>query len=91
ASDIPGFYDVAVWVEALNGEQLEAPVVFYLHDSFAQPVRTVAKNEFTDGKDGILLKDWGAFTVGSVCDNGEILLEYDLAEDTQFPEAFRSL
>lgn len=90
-SDIPGFYDVAVWVEALNGEQLESPVIFYLHDSFSNPVRTVEKNEFTDGKAGVLLKAWGAFTVGAVCENGTVLLEYDLSADKQFPEAFRSL
>jgi hypothetical protein len=89
---IPDFFDVSIWVESTEPEKpLNNDVILYLHDSFRPSVYTIPVNEFKDGKaldDEILA--WGAFTVGAVVDNGETLLELDLAEQPEFPDIFRS-
>lgn len=88
-SSIPMFYNVIIWVEATNGQPLKGEVIMYLHDSFANPVRVIKEEEFTEGKAMVKVKAWGAFTAGAVCDNGATLLEYDLSLDDKFPKEFR--
>lgn len=88
-SSIPMFYNVIIWVEATNNQPLKGDIILYLHDSFANPVRVIKEEEFTEGKAVVKVKAWGAFTAGAVCDNGETLLEYDLSMDEKFPAAFR--
>ena len=88
-SSIPLFYNVIVWVETTDGQPLKGDVIMYLHDSFADPVRVIKEEEFTEGKAMVKVKAWGAFTAGAVCDNGATLLEYDLSQDERLPKEFR--
>ena len=90
-SPIPGLYRVKLWVESTDQNRpLDADVVYYLHNTFRPSVFTIKVAEFQDGKAEVEPKTaWGAFTVGVVTDNGDTLLEYDLATDSQFPSAFR--
>ncbi|HEY9002752.1 MAG TPA: YEATS-associated helix-containing protein [Mucilaginibacter sp.] len=88
---IPDFYNVTIWVESTDNDRpLDSDVVFYLHDSFRPSVYSIKVNEFEDGKaiDKDILS-YGAFTVGAVTDNGQTLLEFDLAEQPEFPKNFR--
>lgn len=66
---------------------LTSNVIFYLHDTFAQPVITVQPDEA--GVAMLEIKSWGAFTVGVVTDDGNTLLEKDLAADSDYPKLFR--
>jgi hypothetical protein len=92
-SSFPKFYNVKLIVESTNPDDnpLNSDVIFYIHDSFNPSIFTYTKSEFTaDGKvieDDIL--SYGAFTVGVITDNGQTLLELDLAEDKTFPAEFR--
>ncbi|TFF37267.1 YEATS-associated helix-containing protein [Mucilaginibacter psychrotolerans] len=90
-SSIPEFYNVSIWVESTDETRpLDTDVMFYLHDSFRPAVYTIKPKEFRNDKAmdaGIL--SYGAFTVGVVTDNGETLLELDLADDAGFPPEFR--
>ena len=88
---IPEFYNLSIWVESTDDTRpLDSDVVFYLHDSFRPAVFTIKPEDFENGKaiDDDLLS-YGAFTVGAVTDDGNTLLELDLAEDSGFPEKFR--
>jgi hypothetical protein len=91
SKDDPGYYNVTIWVESTDPlRPLSGDVIFYLHDSFRPSVYTIKPDEFTDGKaldDEIV--SYGAFTAGVVTDNGQTLLELDLAEDKSFPKEFR--
>ena len=90
-SSIPEFYNVTIWVESTDANKpLNSDVIVYLHDSFRPAVYSIKPDEFREGKamdDAIL--SYGAFTVGAVTDNGETLLELDLANDVGFPPEFR--
>ncbi|MEO6631531.1 MAG: pYEATS domain-containing protein, partial [Mucilaginibacter sp.] len=88
---IPEFYNLSIWVESTDKDKpLDSDVIFYLHDSFRPAVYTIKQEDF---KDGIAIDDdllsYGAFTVGVVTDNGNTLLELDLADNPGFPEKFR--
>jgi hypothetical protein len=87
AQGYPGNYDVTLKVESIDpSKPLKGQVTFYLHHTFLRPVRVVSI------KDGIALLEllaYGAFTAGAVADEGETLLELDLAEDERFPKQFR--
>jgi hypothetical protein len=65
---------------------LEGEVEFHLHPTFTTPVPVKVK----DGRAGLSLTAWGAFTVGVLADGGQTTLELDLAEDPSFPAVFRS-
>ncbi|AWO00998.1 hypothetical protein DLD77_04430 [Chitinophaga alhagiae] len=91
ASAIPGFYNVELRVESTDPQKpLNAPVIFYIHDSFTPSVYTVKPEEFENGVavDNEILS-YGAFTAGVMADNGDTLLELDLSEDSKFPKEFR--
>lgn len=92
SSGVPRFYKVKIWVESTDAAKaLSGDVIFYLHDTFRPSVITLPEIEFTDGKAVLESKiAWGAFTVGAVLDGGNTLLEYDLAQDPEFPTDFRS-
>ena len=87
AKGYPGNYDIKLKVESTDpGKPLRGQVTFYLHHTFRRPVQVVSV------KDGIALLEllaYGAFTVGAIADEGETLLELDLAEDERFPKRFR--
>jgi len=85
------WFKIILWVESTDPNRpLNSEVVFYLHDSFRPSVFTIPPQDFKNGKaedDEILA--WGAFTVGAVTDNGQTLLELDLAELPDAPKTFR--
>jgi hypothetical protein len=81
------FYDFTLTVESTDKENpLTGEVIFYLHDSFTPNVITKPVIEGKAVYTGIA---YGAFTVGAVADDGNTLLELDLAEDKNFPKEFR--
>ena len=91
-SSIPRFYHVKLWVESTDpvNHPLNSDVIFYIHDSFSPSVFTYKPEEFTEGKaveDEIL--SYGAFTAGVLTDNGQTMLELDLAEQKNLPKEFR--
>ena len=88
---LPGLYYVTLEVRATAHppKPLMGTVTFYLHDTFDQPVQTVAVSK--EGVARLEVSAYGAFTVGAVADEGETLLELDLAEVAEFPKAFREL
>ncbi len=90
-SSFPDFYKVSLTVESTDASNpLDADVIFYIHDSFNPSIFSYTPTEFTNGKainDEIL--SYGAFTVGVITDNGNTLLELDLANDDHFPKDFR--
>jgi hypothetical protein len=58
------------------GKPLSGKVAFYLHDDF-EPDRYIIP--VTSGEATLKLRAGGAFTVGAIADDGETLLELDLA------------
>ncbi len=91
-SNVPGFYNVKIWVESTDpvNHPMDREVIFYIHDSFSPSVFTYKPEEFRDSKaveDEIL--SYGAFTVGVITDNGKTLLELDLSELPDVPKLFK--
>ena len=70
-----------------SGKTLTDGVEFHLHDTFSEPVRTVAPKR---GKARLTLWAYGAFTVGALVRQDGTRLELDLAELTGAPPLFRS-
>ena len=66
--DRPGWFSVALSVEATSSEPLRGPVQFYLHPSFSHDKPIVRPGP--DGKAHLDLTAWGAFTVGALVDGG---------------------
>ncbi|QRE76117.1 pYEATS domain-containing protein [Methylobacterium aquaticum] len=67
-------------------KELSGKVLFYLHDSFKNPIRKISpRNRKAE------LKTWsyGAFTVGAVVEQDGTTLELDLAELEDAPKRFR--
>ncbi|MEO7312485.1 MAG: YEATS-associated helix-containing protein [Chitinophagaceae bacterium] len=91
-SKVPEFYDVNFWVEGTKDHPLASEVIFYIHDSFRPSVFTFTFDEITQAggvaKDHVLA--YGAFTIGAITDNGQTMLELDLAENKGYPAKFRS-
>ena len=87
AARSPGNYDIHLVVQSTDKTKpLTGSVTFYLHDSFVRPVRHVSVEH---GIAELSLLAYGAFTVGAIADDGQTMLELDLAEDPRFPKAFR--
>jgi hypothetical protein len=66
---------------------LSGSVQFFLHDTFKndRPIVTVGP----DGAAQLVLRAYGAFTVGALADDGKTRLELDLATLQDAPEEFR--
>ena len=81
-------YSIRIIVRSLHPEThpLKGAVQFFLHPTFRndKPVVTVGPNGVAE----LNLKAWGAFTVGSLADDGDTRLELDLSELIA-PEEFR--
>ena len=90
-SFVPGFYKVTLSVKATDASHpLDSDVVFYLHDSFNPSVYLIKPADFVGDVASVAgILSYGAFTVGAITDNGNTLLELDLAEDKSFPKEFR--
>jgi hypothetical protein len=82
------FYEVVIKVVSTDAKKpLTGKVTFHLHDSF---VNQTPEINVEDGEAVLILKAYGAFTVGAVADGGKTKLELDLAEDPNAPKEFRS-
>lgn len=70
-----------------SSKPLRDAVQFFLHPTFAnnRPIVTVGAS----GAAELVLRAYGAFTVGVLADNGDTKLELDLAELPHAPRAFR--
>ena len=87
-SSLPGYFDLTITVESTDATNpLNSEVLIYLHESFTPSTHTIQPGD--NGKAIDRFKSYGAFTVGVVTDNGQTLLELDLAEQKQFPKEFR--
>ena len=84
---IPGFLNLTIKVSADEGE-LTSDVYLFLHNSFARSIIHLEGY----GKEEVEYKipSYGAFTIGAILDNGDTLLELDIAELKNFPESFRN-
>jgi hypothetical protein len=87
-SKTAGLYKVTIKVESTNKDiPLKGLVKFHLHDSFHNPDPIISV------EDGLavlrLSKVFGAFTVGAEADNGQTILELDLAELKDAPKYFK--
>jgi hypothetical protein len=65
---------------------LEGDVVFFTHPTFPEPYEKVRA---VNGEARLQLFAYGAFTVGVLADDGETMLELDLATLPDAPKAFR--
>ncbi len=85
----PGWFRLTMTVSSTDQgrEPLTGEVIYYLHDSFPQPILHVPVGP--DGTAHLQIPAWGAFTVGVIADGGKTELELDLAENPNFPEVFR--
>jgi hypothetical protein len=81
------YFEITLEVRPTGSEPLAGDVQFHLHPAFPKPVQVVTP---VDGKATLKVMAWGAFTVGAVTDNGRTKLELDLAQDSSFPQVFRS-
>ena len=79
------YFEVTLEVAGTADKPLTGTVEFHLHPTFVPPAQTVP---VVDGRAVLLLRCWGAFTVGAVADGGRTTLELDLAADTTFPQKF---
>lgn len=85
---VPGLFYVQLRVESTGtGKPLDEEVIFYLHHTIRPSVVTVVPDKGIAETAPLLT--YRAFTAGAVTDNGETLLELDLAEQPALPRAFR--
>lgn len=69
---------VSVKVTSLPGAPpLVGKVDFYLHDTFRPDHYAV---QAINGEASLVLRAWGAFTIGAIADGGKTMLELDLAK-----------
>ena len=80
-------FTVRLRVASTIPDNLRDAVQFFLHPTFAndRPVVTVGPSGTAD----LVLRAYGAFTVGVLADNGDTRLEFDLAEIPHAPRTFR--
>lgn len=79
---------VELVVKAIDGEKpLEGEVWFFLHDTFDEPV---VKRSADSGIASISFTAWRAFTIGIMADEGETMLELNLANQPGAPGLWAS-
>lgn len=84
-----GFCRVTLRVLSIDAEKsLSGEVKFFLHPTFRNN-QVVVKVDKQSRIAEMTLAAWGAFTVGAIADEGETMLELDLAEDPEAPEWFK--
>jgi hypothetical protein len=81
------WFKVTLQARGTPDRALAGEVEFHLHPTFRPAIHTV---EVRDGRAILILKAWGAFTVGAKLDGGRTLLELDLAALPEAPEVFRT-
>jgi len=80
------WFEVMLEIVSTSSAPLTGEVRFHLHPTFSTPIQRVAP---TNGNARLVLRAWGAFTVGAEADEGKTRLELDLSQDSRFPETFR--
>jgi len=82
------YFNVEIAVTSTDlSKPLKGDVVFHLHPSFRNPDPTI---EAVNGEAKLNILAWNAFTVGAEADEGETILELDLAELSDAPQLFKS-
>jgi hypothetical protein len=84
----PDWFRLDLRVIPTEGGKLTGPVVFHLHNSFADPVREVEPRSSAEA--ALRLWAYGAFTVGALITQDGTTLELDLADLPDAPKAFKS-
>lgn len=75
------WYKINITVRSTNPEKpLESPVLLYVHDTFQYRDNRIILDVEDNNVAKEELRAVGSFTVGAVCDNGDTILELDLAE-----------
>lgn len=75
------WYKINITVKSTNTERpLESPVLLYVHDTFQYRNNRIILDVEDNSVAKEELRAVGSFTVGAVCDNGDTILELDLAE-----------
>jgi hypothetical protein len=77
-----------VTIKLTSRPPAKGKAVFFLHNTFAEPMRIVSVD--SHGVATLRIYAWGAFTVGALADDGETELELNLAKLSDAPPAFRS-
>jgi cellulose biosynthesis protein BcsQ len=80
------WFEIELEVVGTPLRPLSGTVDMHLHPTCVPPVQTV---EARDGRARLLIRAWGAFTVGVSADAGATLLELDLAQVPDAPALFR--
>ncbi|WP_245442940.1 FRG domain-containing protein [Methylobacterium terrae] len=80
------WYQTNLLLTSETEKKLTGKVVFYLHDSFKNPIRKISPK---DGKAELKTWSYGAFTVGAMIEQDGTTLELDLAELEGAPKRFR--
>jgi len=84
------WYKINITVKSTNTERpLESPVLLYVHDTFQYRNNRIILDVEDNSVAKEELRAVGSFTVGAVCDNGDTILELDLAELPGVDQEFR--
>lgn len=86
---LSGYLKLTIKVSAdKQNDPLKGNVYLFLHDSFVDSMVVCP----ADGKPEVTHEviSYGAFTIGAVTDEGETMLELDIAEQENFPKDFRN-
>ena len=84
------WYKINITVKSTNTERpLESPVLLYVHDTFQYRNNRIILDVEDNNIAREELRAVGSFTVGAVCDNGDTILELDLAELPGVDQEFR--
>jgi hypothetical protein len=83
------YFSIDLEVRSIAGaKKLEGRVLFYLHHTFDRSVIATLARDGIARLDGI--EAYGAFTVGAVADEGETMLELNLARLPRAPDDFKN-
>lgn len=83
--DRKDWWEIRLTVTAQPNSAIHGDVIFHLHPTFPEPVMKV---RLRDGRAELVIRAWGAFTVGVELDEGRRLLELNLAELPGVPKEF---
>jgi hypothetical protein len=84
-SDRKDWWEIRLTVTAQPNSAIHGDVFFHLHPTFPEPVMKVP---LRDGRAELVIRAWGAFTVGVELDEGRRRLELNLAELPGVAEEF---
>jgi uncharacterized integral membrane protein len=82
------YYSVSLKLEAMDGQILEGPVYFFLHETY-YPEMIVIQDVQDNGSAVCSFQSYEAFTVGVVANGGKLKLEFDLNRYAECPTDYR--